>query len=156
MKRILGVIALIAITISCSTDDSAFSSADCNSTICAPGNLFLQFFDSETGEDVFFNGTYSFSDIVISNVNTNETIEFDTGISAEFETAQIALNPFFESQDDVSLRVSVPQGFEINFSFDVIYSEEACCFSNEYTNVVFTGVESVDNSEGVTFYKVFL
>lgn len=142
--------------ISCSTDDGAFSSADCGNMLCAPGNLFLQFLDSETGEDVFFNGTYEVDAITITDLDTNEAFEFLTGTSQEFEITQIALNPFFESRQGVSLHIVVSQGFETDLSFDVAYVEGQCCISNEYSNVVFTGVNGVDNTEGISFYKVFL
>lgn len=152
----MGIIALFTLMTACSTDDNALSSADCGNVICAPGNLFLQFLDSETGEDVFFNGTYDVDALTIIDLNTNEPFEFLTGSAAEFETTQVALNPFFESREAVSLRLSVDQGFETDLSFDVVFVEGVCCIGNEYSNVVFTGVDSIENTQGVAFYRVFL
>ena len=156
MKRMLGVVALFIATVSCSSDLDSASLSDCSLVDCASGNLLLQFLDGETEEDVFFNGTYNLEDVVITDLETNEDFVFFTGTSQEFETAQIALNTFFESRNNVMLRIAVPDGFETTLSFDVTFIEGECCNVNNYTDVSFTNVTSVDDSDGDFIYKIFL
>lgn len=156
MKKLIIAFALTFVIISCSSDSESALQSNCNLIDCATGNLLLQFFDTETGEDVFFNGTYEYANLVITDLSTGEDFPFFTGTSDEAQASQIALNPFFESRNNVVLRITVPNGFETDLSFDVVYFEGECCNGNEYSNVAFTNVESVENPQGGFFYKVFL
>ena len=155
MKRLIGALAFIIIVSSCSSDsDSAL--ADCSAVSCASGNIIIQFLDTETGEDVFFNNTYSFDDLTIIDVSNNADFPFFTGISDESQIAQVALNAFSESRSNVVLRITVPDGFETDLSFDVEFQGGECCNANNYSDVQFSNVVNVIHSQGGFFYNVYL
>jgi hypothetical protein len=155
MKRLIGALAFIIMLSSCSSDlDSAL--ADCSAVSCASGNIIIQFLDIETGEDVFFNDTYSFDELIITDVSNNTEFPFFTGISDESQMAQVALNAFSESRSNVVLRITVPDGFETDLSFDVEFQEGECCNVNNYSDVQFSNVENVVQSQGGFFYNVYL
>lgn len=155
MKRLIGALAFIIMLSSCSSDlDSAL--ADCSAVSCASGNIVIQFLDAETGEDVFFNNTYSFDELVVTDVSNNTEFPFFTGIVDESQMAQVALNAFAESRSNVVLRITVPDGFETDLSFDVEFQEGECCNINNYSDVQFSNVENVVQSQGGFFYNVYL
>ncbi len=155
MKRLIGALAFIIMLSSCSSDlDSAL--ADCSAVSCASGNIVIQFLDAETGEDVFFNNTYSFDELVVTDVSNNTEFPFFTGIVDESQMAQVALNAFSESRSNVVLRITVPDGFETDLSFDVEFQEGECCNINNYSDVQFSNVENVVQSQGGFFYNVYL
>ncbi|WP_396596348.1 hypothetical protein [Dokdonia sp. R86516] len=155
MKRLIGALAFIIMLSSCSSDlDSAL--ADCSAVSCASGNIVIQFLDAETGEDVFFNNTYSFDELVVTDVSNNTEFPFFTGIVDESQMAQVALNAFSESRSNVVLLITVPDGFETDLSFDVEFQEGECCNINNYSDVQFSNVENVVQSQGGFFYNVYL
>ncbi|TVZ22769.1 hypothetical protein JM84_1679 [Dokdonia sp. Hel_I_63] len=157
MKKFIGVLAFIIMFMfsSCSSDaDSAL--ADCSAVSCASGNIIIQFLDAETGEDVFFNDTYSFDELTITDVSNDADFPFVTGISDDSQIAQVVLNAFSESRSNVMLRLTVPDGFETDLSFDVEYKEGECCNINDYSDVQFSNVVNVVQSQGGFFYNVYL
>jgi len=155
MRKFIVALVLSIIVNSCSSD-SDVSQLDCSVVDCASGNILLEFLDSETGENLFFNGTYSFDDLRVIDVATDQDFLFFTGVSEEFETAQIALNPFFESRDNVVLRIIVADGFETDLSFNVEFVEGECCNINNYTEVAFTNVELIEVGQNGLSYSIFL
>ncbi len=155
MKKILGV-TLVFCILACSSDSIDENALNCSLVDCASGEMVLQFFDAETAEDVFYSGEYDFNNLTITDVSTNEAYPFFTSTSQETESSFVALNPFFESREDVVLKIAVVNGFETDLSFDVTYFEGECCNGNTYAEVQFSEVDSVVASQANSFFKIYL
>ncbi len=140
-RIILGL--LLIMCFSCSQDEAQETSNACNLIDCAPVSLGLEFAAADTGEDLFFNDTFSLSDLKIVNTQTNQTIDFGVGTLGSGNRTLITLPTFLESSDLENYQIFITDVFEVAFSFSVEVISDPCCLGNVYTNVAL-------DAEGVT------
>ncbi|GGG06276.1 hypothetical protein GCM10011344_03430 [Dokdonia pacifica] len=147
LQRSISTLFVLIMCLSCATDDAETAASPCELIDCATISLALQFVSSETGEDLFFNETFSINSLQIRNTQTNAVIPFAVGSSGTERTI-ISLPTFTESSDLENYQITIPEVFDIGFSFSVEVIEDPCCLGNTYSNVALQadGVQ-IENTE---------
>ena len=108
-----------------------------------PRPFAIEFLDSESKENLISNGTYSFEQIQIENVENGNSINFDT-ISYADESF-LRLTDIGWKTEIVNYSITIPNEFEFTFHVDAARLEGGCCEFTQINKMYISGYEFEEN-----------
>lgn len=148
MKNVFNFLILLFLgcITGCSNPDEDCSGLLCNS---GPAIFELELVDSQTGENLFTNGTYSASDLRLAKVSG----EAERGWSFIDENDRNLLQIATFEDISYSVKISGEEIFQIEIQAEGV--TEDCCYYTEVNDFQITGSEfDQDNQTGI--YKIFI
>jgi len=135
-QQLLFCLGLIFLIVGCNSDNDPCESIGCPISAASIG---LAFFDEESREDLFLNGTLDFNTVTITDLDTEDEVFFqisgdfddDNLPDASFEElpldTPIPIILFFEEDRPHNIQVSIESLTIFTLSFEVGAFESECC-----------------------------
>lgn len=146
MKKIIALIGLVVLSLSCEKDD-----APCPLSSVGPPNFTVEIVDKTTNENVFTNGTYKQSQL---NVTTENSTSSDYIFISEDNMNIIGITPAWKSG---TFTTTIKLNNQITIPIETIIIEKSTeCYTNYYIESlkVFGYPYTYDETTGVYTIKI--
>ncbi|WP_299216450.1 hypothetical protein [uncultured Dokdonia sp.] len=156
LQRRIAFLFLAISCFSCSQDETQETNNACALVDCISVSLRLEFVAADSGEDLFSNDTFVIDSLQIINTQTNQAINFNAETLGSGDRTVVVLPTFMESSTLESYQISIPNVFEVAFSFSVEAISDPCCLGNVYSNVaVNSDSVTIENTNFGTYRLLF-
>jgi len=143
MRKSIVLFLVLIYSLGCSSDDKP---DNCATVSCLSSVLSLQFLSSETGEDLFGNGTFDKEMVQVTNELPEGTLQGGFTLSGD-NMEEYFLGEIVENTGPRKYRFVLPNQFDFTISYDVRFENvNDCCPLVVRKNVTF--------QEGVTVEQV--
>lgn len=149
MKKIITILTVVfALSLQSCLEDK------CNEDCFTPPDTFVfELVDSETGENLFTNGTLNSEDIVVFDVATGN-VEAHTFFT-EDNLNLLVLNTIGWETEIVELRITVDELDVFTIYVDTERVDDNCCAFTDYKEIRISNANyDQDSSSGI--YKIYL